>query len=48
MASSTEQTGIYHCTKIAKQNGWIFQEQPIDEVSIDAHMEFTTPALIMG
>ena len=39
MASSTERIGVYHCAKIAQHNNWMFREQPIDDVGIDAHME---------
>lgn len=40
MASSTERIGVYHCAEIAERNNWMFREQPIDDVGIDAHMEF--------
>ena len=40
MANSTERIGVYHCGKIAAQNGWMVREQPVDDVGIDAHMEF--------
>lgn len=43
MANSIERIGVYHCGKIAEQNGWMFREQPIDDVGIDAHMELTEP-----
>lgn len=39
MASSTERIGVYHCAEIAEHNNWMFREQPIDDVGIDAHME---------
>ncbi len=39
MASSTERIGVYHCAEIAARNNWMFREQPIDDVGIDAHME---------
>lgn len=39
MANSTERIGVYHCAEIAERNGWMFREQPIDDVGIDAHME---------
>ena len=39
MANSTERIGVYHCAKIAECNHWMFREQPIDDVGIDAHME---------
>lgn len=41
MANSTERLGVYHCAKIATQKKWMFREQPIDDVGIDAHMELT-------
>lgn len=40
MANSTERIGVYHCGKIAESNNWMFREQPIDDIGIDAHMEF--------
>lgn len=40
MANSTERIGISHCNKIAEMNKWLFREQPIDDIGIDAHMEF--------
>ena len=40
MSNSTERIGIYHCAEIAERNKWMFREQPIDDVGIDAHMEF--------
>lgn len=40
MANSTERIGVYHCGKIAECNNWMFREQPVDDVGIDAHMEF--------
>lgn len=40
MASSTERIGVNHCGEIAARNEWMFREQPIDDVGIDAHMEF--------
>lgn len=41
MANATERIGLYHCAKIAERNRWMFREQPVDDVGIDAHMEFT-------
>ena len=40
MANSTERIGIHYCGQIAEQNNWLFREQPIDDVGIDAHIEF--------
>ncbi|MDY0277764.1 MAG: DUF4365 domain-containing protein [Acholeplasma sp.] len=39
MANSTERQGIGHCLKVAAINKWMFREQPIDDIGIDAHME---------
>ena len=41
MASFTERTGVHHCGEIAERNKWMFREQPIDDIGIDAHMEIT-------
>ena len=43
MANSTERKGVYHIGQIAESNQWMFREQPIDDVGIDAHMELTEP-----
>ena len=40
MANRTERIGISHCGEIAERNHWMFREQPIDDVGIDAHMEY--------
>ena len=40
MANSTEREGVHYCGMIAEQNNWLFREQPIDDVGIDAHIEF--------
>lgn len=39
MANSTERIGIYKCGEIAERNNWLFREQPINDIGIDAHME---------
>lgn len=39
MANSTERIGIYHCGRIAACKEWMFREQPVDDIGIDAHME---------
>lgn len=39
MASSTERIGVHHCGEIAERNDWMFREQPVDDVGVDAHME---------
>ena len=41
MANETERTGIHHCGEIAERNHWMFREQPINDIGIDAHMEQT-------
>lgn len=41
MANTTERIGVYHCAEIATRNKWMFREQPIDDIGIDAHMEIT-------
>lgn len=40
MANSIERVGVHHCGEIAAKNNWMFREQPIDDIGIDAHMEF--------
>ena len=40
MANSTELIGVLYCGLIAAKNKWMFRVQPIDDVGIDAHMEF--------
>ena len=44
MANSTERIGVYHCGEIAESNNWMFREQPINDIGIDAHMEFVDPS----
>ena len=44
MASATERIGVSHCSEIAERNQWMFREQPIDDVGIDAHMEYVDPS----
>ena len=43
MANFTERIGVNHVGEIAERNQWMFREQPIDDVGIDAHMELTEP-----
>lgn len=43
MANFTERIGVNHIGEIAERNQWMFREQPIDDVGIDAHMELTEP-----
>lgn len=40
MANSTERIGVLHCGEIAERNNWMFREQPINDIGIDAHIEF--------
>ncbi len=40
MASSTERIGVLHCGEIAERNNWMFRDQPVDDIGIDAYMEF--------
>lgn len=40
MANSTERIGVSHCGEIAARKNWLFREQPINDVGIDAHIEF--------
>ncbi len=40
MANSKERIGVHHCAEIAEKNNWLFREQPIDDIGIDAHMEW--------
>lgn len=39
MANSIERIGVSHCNEIAERNNWMFREQPIDDIGIDASME---------
>ena len=39
MSNSTGRIGVYHIVEIAARNNWMFREQPIDDIGIDAHME---------
>lgn len=41
MANSIERMGVSFCEHIAEKMGWMFREQPIDDIGIDAHMEVT-------
>lgn len=41
MANHKERKGVLHCGEIAEDNGWMFREQPTNDVGIDAHMEMT-------
>lgn len=41
MASFTEREGVHYCGLIAERNKWLFREQPVNDIGIDAHMELT-------
>lgn len=41
MANTTERIGVSYCSLIAAKTKWMFREQPIDDIGIDAHMERT-------
>lgn len=43
MANFTEREGVHYCGLIAERNKWLFRDQPINDMGIDAHMEFTKP-----
>ena len=43
MASFTGREGVHYCGLIAERNNWLFREQPINDIGIDAHMELTEP-----
>ena len=40
MASHTERIGVNYCAVIAERNNWMFREQPVNDIGIDAHIEF--------
>lgn len=39
MANSKERIGVAHCMEIAERNNWMFREQPVNDIGIDAYME---------
>ena len=41
MANNIERIGVSYCSLIAAKKMWMFREQPIDDIGIDAHMEHT-------
>lgn len=41
MANTTERMGVSYCEYRAARMGWMFREQPVDDIGIDAHMELT-------
>lgn len=40
MASNIKRSGVHYCGIIVKNNGWLFREQPINGIGIDAHIKF--------
>ena len=40
MANAIERIGINHVGEIAERNNWMFREQPVNDIGIDAHIEF--------
>lgn len=40
MANRMERIGVNHCGEIAERNNWMFREQPVNDIGIDAHIEF--------
>lgn len=40
MANTIERIGINHVGEIAERNNWMFREQPVNDIGIDAHIEF--------
>lgn len=40
MANHTEQIGVHYCGMAAESNNWLFREQPLNDIGIDAHMEY--------
>lgn len=44
MANHIERIGVNHCAKTAEMNHWMFREQPIDDIGIDAYIEYVDPS----
>lgn len=40
MANATERIGIHQCGILAEERGWLFREQPVNDIGIDAHIEY--------
>lgn len=40
MANSIERIGVNHIGEITERNNWMFREQPVNDIGIDAHIEF--------
>lgn len=38
MSNSIKCISVYCCGEIAERNGWMFREQPTDDIGIDAYM----------
>ena len=36
MSNLTERVGVHHCGEIAAKKNWLFREQPISDIGIDA------------
>ena len=41
MANPIEREGLFYCGLEAAKKKWMFREQPVDDIGIDAHMELT-------
>lgn len=42
MASNIKRSGVHYCSIKVKNNGWLFREQPINDIGIDVHIEFSS------
>nr|MCR5483091.1 DUF4365 domain-containing protein [Bacilli bacterium] len=40
MANYTENIGVNYCGLIASKREWLYRPQPVNDIGIDAHMEF--------
>ena len=40
MANATERIGIYRCGIHAEEQGWLFREQSVNDIGIDAYIEY--------
>lgn len=40
MANTNERLGVHYCAGIAERNKWLFREQPVNDIGIDAHIEY--------
>ena len=41
MANHTDRRGVHHCGEVAEEHQWMFREQPVNDIGIDAYMELT-------